>query len=59
MTRIIKNIKVYESNVNYHNGENIGPGFAVMIDKELTKSQVWQVADAIKYALEGLVLKED
>jgi len=31
----------------------------VLIDQELTESQTWQVADAMRDALEGLKLRDD
>ena len=60
MENIIKKVHVFESTVNYHNGEDIGPGFAVIVDPAPTTShQTWQIAQKIRYALEDLVLEDE
>ena len=60
MEKSIKTVKVFDSKSNYHNGEDIGPGFAVIVDPQITTGhQKWQVAQAIRYALENLVLKDE
>ena len=60
MENIIKTVKVFDSKSNYHNGEDIGTGFAVIVDPlPTTEHQKWQVAQAIKYALENLVLEDE
>ena len=60
MENIIKTVKVFESKSNYHNGEDIGPGFVVIVDPlPTTEHQKWQVAQATRYALENLVLEDE
>ena len=60
MEKKIKTVKVFDSKSNYHNGEDIGSGFAVIVDPLLTIGhQKWQVAQAIRYALEDLVLEDE
>ena len=60
MEKTIKTVKVFDSKSNYHNGEDIGPGFAVIVDPQpTTLHQKWQVAQAIRYALENLVLEDE
>jgi hypothetical protein len=45
--------------VNRHDGTDIGPGFAVMLVPPVTdKFQIGEIADRIKYALEGLQFQE-
>ena len=57
---IIKTVKVFESKSNYHNGEDIGSGFVVIVDPmPTTGHQKWQVAQATKYALENLILEDE
>ena len=59
MENIIKSVRVFESESNYHNGDDIGAGFAVIVDPLPTTShQKWQVAQKIRYALEDLVLED-
>ena len=59
MENIIKTVKVFESKSNYHNGEDIGPGFVVIVDPlPTTERQKWQVAQATRYAFENLVLED-
>lgn len=59
MENIIQKVRVYESKSNYHNGEDIGPGFVVIVDPAPTTShQKWQVAQKIRYALDDLVLED-
>jgi len=56
----IKTVKVFNSNVNHHNGKDLGAGFAVIIDPHpITEHQIWQVAQAITNALEGLKLEDE
>ena len=60
MKNIIKTVKVFDSQSNYHNGEDIGSGFAVIVDPlPTTGHQKWQVAQAIRYALENLELENE
>ena len=60
MEKIIKTVTVFGSKSNYHNGEDIGSGFAVIVDPlPTTGHQKWQVAQAIRYALENLVLEDE
>jgi len=60
MENIIKSVRTFESKSNYHNGEDLGPGIAVIIDPlPTTGHQKWQVAQAIRYALEDLVLEDE
>ena len=60
MENIIKTVKVFESKSNYHNGEDIGPVFVVIVDPlPTTEHQKWQVAQATRYALENLVLEDE
>ena len=60
MEKKFKTVKVFGSKSNYRNGEDIGPGFAVIVDPLLTTGhQKWQVAQAIRYALEDLVLEDE
>jgi len=60
MDKTVKLVRVFESKSNYHNGEDIGPGFAVLVDLHPTTShQKWQIAQAIRYALEGIVLEDE
>jgi hypothetical protein len=55
----VENVQVFNSKINYHNGTDIGAGFAVFFDPPITdKFQIWEIADKIKYALEGLQFKE-
>jgi len=55
----INDVRVFNSKVNYHNGEDMGPGLAVLVDLDLTESQTWQVADKIRNALEGVKLIDE
>ena len=60
MENIIQIVRVFESTVNYHNGEDIGPGFAVIVDPIPTTShQKLKVAKKIQDALDGLVLGDE
>ena len=60
MEKIIKTVKVFDSKSNYHNGKDIGSGFAVIVDPLPTNGhQKWQVAQAIRYVLENLVLEDE
>jgi len=60
LNNIIKSVRVFESKSNYHNGEDIGPGFAVVVDPlPTTEHQKWQVAQAIIYALGNLILEDE
>ena len=60
MEKKIKTVKVFDSKSNYHCGEDIGSGFAVIVDPLLTNGhQKWQVAQAIRYVLEDLVLEDE
>jgi len=55
----INNVRVFNSTVNYHNGTDVGAGFAVLLDPPVTDEfQIREIADKIKYALEGLQFKE-
>ncbi len=57
--QIIGNVRVFNSTVNRHDGTDIGPGFAVMLVPPITDEfQIGEIADKIKYALEGLQFKE-
>ena len=60
MEKLIKTVKVFDSKSNYHNGEDMGAGFVVIVDQlPTTGHQKWQVAQAIRYALENLVLEDE
>ena len=59
MTKI-ETVSIYHSSVNYHNGEDIGPGFGVILDPHPTsEGDVFKIAQAISSALEGLVLNDE
>ena len=56
----IKNIEVFNSTVNHHDGKDIGPGFAVIIDPHPTsEGDIFKVAQAIRNVLEGLKLEDE
>ena len=56
MTKI-ESVKVFHSSVNYKDGTDIGPGFGVIIEPHPTsEDDIFKVAQAIRYALEGLKL---
>ena len=45
----IKSVRVFNSAINIHNGENIGPGFGVIIEPMPTdESDIIQITDDIK-----------
>ena len=53
----IQNVRVFNSSVNFHDGTDIGPGFGVIIEPHPTsEDDIFKVAQAIRYALEGLKL---
>lgn len=55
----VESVQVFNSCVNDHNGKNMGAGFAVMLVPPITdKFQIGEIADKIKYALEGLQFQE-
>ena len=56
----IKSVRVFNSEINYHNGENIGPGFGIVIDPHPTSDDdIFRVAQAIRNVLEGLKLEDE
>jgi len=56
----IENVQVFQSNVNYHDGRDIGPGFALIINPHPTNEyQVWQIAQKIWDVLEGMKLEDE
>ena len=60
MENIIKTVNVFDSKANYHNGDNLGPGVVVIVDPSpKSEHQKWQIAQAVRYALEGLVLEDE
>ncbi len=56
----IEKVRVFESISNYHNGEDLGPGFTVLVEPQpKTEHETWVVAQAITNALNGLKLETE
>lgn len=60
MKNTIEFVRIFESKSNYHNGEDIGAGFAVIVDPlPATGRQKWQIAQKIRDCLDGIVLEDE
>lgn len=56
----IYKVHVFHSNINRLDGDNLGSGFAVIIEPTpKTDYEAWQIAQKISNALDGLPLGED
>ncbi|TFH40753.1 MAG: hypothetical protein E4G94_09060 [ANME-2 cluster archaeon] len=56
----IEHVRVYCSSVNRLNGEDIGPGFGVILYPHPTSDDdIFRVAQAIHNALDGLKLEDE